>query len=218
MNDRVPLFKRAYEGVKAKVTRGLFRPGERVDAKSLAADHFTSLTPIRASLHQMVGEGMLEAHLNDGFHVPLITEPRLRDLQQWNLVQLDAALATALRGRYAGGAPSPPRARIKRSEDLVEDTERLFLAIAGVADNSYAMWTVRLFNDHLRAVRLLEPQLMDDLDQELDAAIDLFTQGDLAALSRAIHAYHDRRRQHVTALIALLLRPRDEEKDVAPAA
>mgnify|MGYP006190383867 FL=1 len=80
------------------------------------------------------------------------------------------------------------------------------------------MWTVRLFNDHLRAVRLLEPQLMDDLDQELDAAIDLFTQGDLAALSRAIHAYHDRRRQHVTALIALLLRPRDEEKDVAPAA
>lgn len=210
MAERETVFKRVYEGIKARVISGQFRPGDRVDAEDLADKHISSVAPVRQALHRIVGEQLLEYHPNDGFHVPSVTEPQLRHLYQWNCAILDAALAMSMRHQMAGLTPPRPKAA-DLSKETVAATEQFFLLLAAQSGNSYGPWTIRIFNDHLQPARRMEAALIPDRDQEIQRMAALLEAADVVALSRAMHEYHDRRTALVTHLVELLHQNRGDD-------
>ena len=87
-----PTSERIYRVVKQQVLDGVFRPGERIEAAQLADLHNASITPVRAALHRLVGEQLVDARPSEGFHAPQVSEPSLRDLYDWNGQVLQIAL------------------------------------------------------------------------------------------------------------------------------
>ena len=75
MNAAGPTAERIYEALKAYILRGAFRPGARLDPAALAESLNSSVTPVRAGLNILVGEGLVETGTGEGFHLPLVDEP-----------------------------------------------------------------------------------------------------------------------------------------------
>ncbi|MGH1557293.1 GntR family transcriptional regulator [Caulobacter segnis] len=55
---------------KTQLLDGVYQPGERLDAAVLAERYFWSITPVRAALHRLAGERLVEARSNEGFTAP----------------------------------------------------------------------------------------------------------------------------------------------------
>lgn len=61
--------ERLYEEIKRAILTGRYTPGARIDPSTLANEFKISPTPVRFALYRLVGEGVIEDHAREGFHV-----------------------------------------------------------------------------------------------------------------------------------------------------
>src|SRR3546814_12132749 len=97
-------FERVYDALKGRILGNEFRPGERLDPARLGRELHSSPTPIRDALHLLMGEGLADPRLGDGFHVVIIDAPALQD--RYSLKT--AAVLLALRTSLSPASPAPP--------------------------------------------------------------------------------------------------------------
>ncbi len=183
-----PLGERVYQAVKAYVT-SVARPGQRLDLAFLASRQRASLTPVRAALHRLTGEGLVEAYLNAGFRVSPVTLGGLQDLYTWNRLLLAEALAAPLRPEsgLAAGFELPLELVV------VRDVANLFREVVHRLGNAEATRAIEGVNDRLHRVRMFELSVLGDGVAELRLMARLLSGDERAGLGEAIKYYHDRR-------------------------
>lgn len=190
--------ERVYAGLKARLLGNEFQPGSRLDPTALADDLVSSVTPVRDALHLLAGEKLVEARIGDGFHVPHVTGPGLEDLYAWNA---EIVLAS-LRRRV----PSREEAAwlVAADRKIAERTAGIFGSIAAGSVNGEHIAATQSISDRLHAARSVEAEVLDDVAPELHALAAL--RDDVAALRKAVVAYHHRRRRAVPEIVRALYR------------
>ena len=191
--NAAPVFDRVYGGLKQILREGRRLPGARLDPAALADELAASITPVRDALYRLSGERMVDA-AGEGFQVPLLTEPDLRDLYAWNL-QL---LLTAPR------AGDQPAAQIDAGPpvSIAERTEALFAGIARLSGNCEQLAAIHALNDRLHAVRIGEESWFGDCNEELAA----LAQAEGREIRVLLGRYHRRRIAAVPELLRLRYR------------
>lgn len=199
MNAAGPTAERIYEALKAYVLRGVFRPGARLDPAVLADQLNSSVTPVRAGLNMLTGEGLVETGTGEGFHIPLIDEPALKDRYAWNA----EILAIALRKARTQPAARP---QVEEAGSSAVRAAALFLGIGRWSPNQEHARTISLMNDRLHAARVAETGVLDGIDGELDEIAEATGRGDGTALRSMIARYHRRRARSAAAILRQLYR------------
>lgn len=188
-----------YGQVRRALQSGRYIPGQRIDPREVAAEYGTSPTPVRFALYRLVGEGMIDDHARHGFQVPLPTEMGMHDLYDWmeRLLVISGELGAA-RSRARQPAPVPA------DGDLPKQTWKLFDTI-GRSSGGWALYrSVRCANDRLAPIRRAEQGLIEQAAEELAELTRLWQAHDTARLNSALHAYHERRKQLVPCIVALM--------------
>lgn len=190
-----------YGQVRRALRSGRYAPGQRIDPARLATEFNISPTPVRFALYRLVGEGLLADHARNGLHVPLLTEVALRDLYDW----MEHLLLTAC---DIGAAPAFRKTKklalTSVNDDLVALTWQLFDTIGRATDHKFLHPAVQRTNDQLAPVRRASKGVLDRNYEEL-AQLDRHWQArEIPALRSALRDYHERRKQVVPRIVALL--------------
>ncbi|ODT96020.1 MAG: transcriptional regulator [Rhodanobacter sp. SCN 67-45] len=190
-----------YRQVKRAMRSGRYAPGERLDPSRLAGEFKTSPTPVRFALYRLVGEALIVDHARDGLHVPLPNEVVLRNLYDWMerllLMACDIGEEPRLRESTALELANV-------DSDLVKLTWQLFDAIARATAHGSLHRAVKQANDQLAPIRRAKQGLLDHAHEELSRLHQHWQARDIPALKSALHDYHERRRQLVPCIVALL--------------
>jgi len=190
-----------YGQVRRALQSGRYAPGQRIDPATLAAEFHISPTPVRFALYRLVGEGMVADHARNGMHVPLLTEVAMRDLYDWMerllLMACDIGVAPMFR--------KTRKLELSRADDdLVKLTWQLFDAIAGATGHWSLHHAVKRANDRLAPIRRAKHGLLDRSFEELSELNRHWQTRDIPALKSALRDYHERRKQLVPGIVALL--------------
>lgn len=190
-----------YRQVKRALRSGRYAPGQRIDPASLAAEFNTSPTPVRFALYRLVGETLLVDHARDGLHVPLLTEVALRDLYDW----MERLLLIACDiGAMPAARKTEQLQLTSADDDLVMLTWQLFDAIALAPARGNLHHAVKQANDQLAPIRQAAQGLLEHGFEELSELNRHWQARDMPALKSALHDYHERRKQLVPCIVALL--------------
>ena len=71
---------RVREQLRHTIMAGLFKPGEKLTLRAVAASLGVSLTPAREALFNLAAEGVLELGGNGSIYIPRLDEAKLREL------------------------------------------------------------------------------------------------------------------------------------------
>ncbi len=183
-----PTFERVYLELKRQLREGTRPPGTPLEPAVIGDELGTSFTPVRDALHRLVGEGMVENPLHNGFAVPRLSEKALRDLYAWN-----GQLISMMLGQLRGQSEPVPNALNDPQGDTPATVETLFAAIAGVSGNREQIRAIAQLNDRLAPFRQTEPMLIKDNEEDIAALLRPITPRNIGALSRATARYHRRR-------------------------
>lgn len=85
--------------IEAEIASGAFRPGERLDERSLAVRFGVSRTPVREVLKRLASQGLLEARPHQGTFVPIPTVSEI--LLTYEILGALEGLAARLAARRA---------------------------------------------------------------------------------------------------------------------
>lgn len=204
MNAAGPTAERVYEVLKGHVLHGAFKPGTRLDPAALAERVDSSVTPVRASLNILVGEGLVETGTGEGFRVPLIDEPGLRDRYGWNAELVRLAL------RRASLRPQGPLQPLAMG-DPPRRAAALFLHLARSSQNLEHAAAIARLNDRLHAARLAEVEVLPHVESELDDLAGAVEDGGVPRLRQLLADYHRRRVRAASAILRRLYRTDDAE-------
>lgn len=190
-----------YGQVKRALRSGRYAPGQRIDPARLAEEFSTSPTPVRFALYRLVGEALIVDHARDGLHVPLLNEVALRDLYGWMerllLMACDIGVSEMAR-------KMEPLEITSADDDPVKLTWQLFDAIARTTAHASLHHAVKQANDRLAPIRRAKQGLLEHSCEELSQLHRLWQTRDIPALKSALHDYHERRKQLVPCIVALL--------------
>jgi len=196
------LAERAYQAIRTDLKSGIYLPGDRIEAAVAAMRLHTSVSPVRAALHRLAGERLVEAHAHEGFSVPRLTEVGLRDQFEWNHHLVLLAL------RFA--AHRQPRSREARdiayAEDIVAAIERLISQIGRESLNHELRAALETSNIRLHRARRIEADLTPALADKVRAWEGAWAVSDHAALIDHFEERHERRRALVPLIIESLYR------------
>lgn len=196
--------ERVYDALKTHLMTGALLPRQRLDPARLAVELNTSTTPVRDALHRLMGERLVEGWPHEGFHVPPVSEARLRNLYTWNQM----LLTTCLRLHTPTIAALTEPTRGTDAPDIPHAVAQLFAELGHRAGNEE--WHAAIINtgDRLHAVRHAEAHVFDDLEPEFQAlsAASRTLQG--APLHKAIARYHRRRIRAVAAICSACVQAR----------
>lgn len=194
---------RLYGQMRRALQCGRFVPGQRLEPAALADEFDASLTPVRAALHRLHGEGLVIDKGRDGFYMPMPTEATLRGHYEFMELLLLAACdkgASPNGRRHAAPAPGEP---------VAQATWQLFDTIGRRTPLKDLQHTMQLANDRLAPIRTAKQPLVRGGHAELAELVSAWERADLAALKSALRAYHAQRRQMVPAIVELLNDVRD---------
>ena len=183
-----PTFERVYLELKRQLREGTRLPGTPLEPGVIGDELGASFTPVRDALHRLVGEGMVENPLHNGFAVPRLSEQALRDLYAWN-GQIVAMMLGLLRGRSDEISSGLKEALGETSATV----ETLFLAIAGVSGNREQIRAIVQLNDRLAPYRRAERKLFTNAEDEIVDLLRLFGLPEVKQTIRALIRYHKRR-------------------------
>jgi DNA-binding GntR family transcriptional regulator len=190
-----------YGQVKRALRSGRYAPGQRIDPTTLAAEFNISPTPVRFALYRLIGEALVADHARGGLHVPLLTEIALRDLYDWMerllLMACDIGVTPADQNT---GQPK----LVSADDDLVKLTWQLFDAISRATAHRPLHHAVKQANDRLAPIRRAKQGLLEHDFEELSELSLYWQTRDLSALKPALRDYHERRKQSVPSIVALL--------------
>jgi DNA-binding GntR family transcriptional regulator len=188
-----------YAAIKRRLLHGVWPPGGRLEGARIADEIGVSMTPVRDSLNRLVGERLVELKPGFGFHVPHLSVLDLRELLDFNLTLLRAALRGSRR----------PICLVETEKQgvraaVANEAASLFRSIARVLGNQAVEDAVEAQNDRLHAIRCTEDQLMSDTASELLHLEQLCLTGTRRELELALRQYHLRRSRAAPQLLALL--------------
>jgi len=91
----------AYSVIRDSILRGRLRPGDRLNQDELAKDMGMSKIPIRAALHKLESEGLIEIERHKGAHV---VDLSIAELQEVYLIRnrLEGLAVELVSGRQLG--------------------------------------------------------------------------------------------------------------------
>jgi DNA-binding transcriptional MocR family regulator len=193
---------RVYEVLKRRIMDHEFRPGERLDPSALAETLASSVTPVREALHVLTGEGLVETRTSDGFHLPQIDEPALKDLYAWNGEVIQRAIRAWPTARAS-------IASWRESRVLVSFADRardLFARIGEQSINAEHGRAIASLNARLHAARTIEPHVIDDVEAGLEAIGNALSNDDDVALRRLMTPYHRQRQRAAADIVRALYR------------
>jgi DNA-binding GntR family transcriptional regulator len=190
-----------YGKVRRALQSGRYAPGQRIDPARVAAEFNTSPTPVRFALYRLVGEGLIADHTRSGLHVPLLTEVAMRDLYDWmeRLLLMACDIGVAPTFRKTGKLELA-----SADDDLVKLTWQLFDMIARATAHLSLHHAVEQANDRLAPIRQASQGLLDRTCEELSQLNRHWETRDIPALKSALRDYHERRKQLVPRIVALL--------------
>lgn len=191
--------ERVFEALKRDVMSGDLSPGTKLEPAMLADQFNSSVTPVRDALHRLAGARLVEMRASEGFHLPLVTEPGLRDLYQWN-AELVRLLVRSWTSQHVGLKADTLPADVGRA------TTAFFELFVRRTDNREHVHQMDLANDRLAAARVAERTVFDDLEPELRAMAVAFDNRPTSELLKLVGAYHRRRLQATAAIVRALYR------------
>ncbi len=183
-----------YHAIKQRLIDGAWPWGYQLEATKIATLLKTSVTPVRDSLHRLVGEHLVAFFPGRGFQVPQVNEIELRDLFRLNLILLRAAIADRPQ-RSPGGVTEGTY------PDQISD---LFLQLASRSRNGALVAAVTSLNERLHQFRRCEPVLFADLNSELGGLRAAAEKPSNSLLRSQIIQYHHRRSAEAAAYIRLM--------------
>lgn len=189
--------ERVFDALKHDILSGELPPGTKLEPAALADRLNSSVTPVRDALHRLAGTLLVEMRASEGFYLPFVTEPGLRDLYAWN-AELVRTLVRAWPNRRA------PLKADALPADIGRATAAFFELFVGRADNREHVHQMAFANDRLARARVAERRVFDDLEAELREMAMAFDNATSAELLKRVAAYH-RRRLHATAAIVRAL-------------
>lgn len=194
-----PQFDRVYGSIRARLLSGEWVPGHRIDLARLADDLGASVTPVRDALYRLSGERLFAAGVHDGFTVPAITEPALRDLYAWNrdlllLARDHAEKAECVVDDHHDGT-------------IVDTIVRLFHAIGACSRNPEHKAAIDATSARLHSARLTEVRLGIANEDEVRSLMEVAANGNALALRNAIELYHLHRQSLAGRIVQALYRP-----------
>jgi len=195
--------ERVYDALKRRLMMREFRPGERLDPAALAETLSSSVTPVRDALHMLTGELLVETRTSDGFHVPSVDEPGLKDLYDWMSEVLVLAIRASRRNEL--GPPSPAASSVASGQSADRAAE-LFAMIGRCSRNAEHHRAIVSLNMRLHAVRTVEPFVLEGIESEVDALAAAAAAGDWRETQRLSLAYHRRRRRSAADIVRALYR------------
>lgn len=196
-----------YGRVRRALQAGRYTPGQRIDPAKLASEFNISPTPVRFALYRLVGEGMVTDHARDGLHVPLFNEVALRNLYDW----MERLLLMACDIGEAPAIQKTGKVELVAADgDLVKLTWQLFDAIARATAHGSLHHAVKQTNDRLAPIRRAAQGLLKNRFEELSELSRNWETRDIPALKSALLDYHERRKQLVPCIVALLSEGRDD--------
>ncbi|WP_380784408.1 GntR family transcriptional regulator [Sphingomonas sp. R86520] len=198
--NSAPTFDRAYARIRGRVLTGWWRPGERIDLAVLADDLGASITPVRDALYRLVGERLVALGVSEGFAVPSLTEPDLRDRYRWNQMLVLLAL---------GSLDKPPQkllVALPDPADLETRAARAFRTIAKETGQSDMLAAVESVSDRLAHARIAEASLGIATLDDITALLHAIDKGTPAVRRAEIIRYHRRRMQQCGRIVAAMHR------------
>lgn len=184
-----------YEAIRRRLMHGHWPPGTRLEAARIADQLHVSVTPVRDSLYRLTGERMVDFEHGEGFHVPRITENRLRAMLELHLVLVLTGLATRTRAPAAPPAGDP---------DGSDRFAKLFRHIASRSGNAELAAAITGLGDRLHPFRAFDVSIFDDIDEEfkkLEAA--LAKDAPREDITPLLMHYHHRRVMEADAYVRL---------------
>src|SRR3546814_15849232 len=103
VGPRQTLHAHAYEQIKEALIEGVYRAGQKVTNRALAAALGTSVMPVREALRQLAAEGALDILPNRTVQVPVLTRERLLEI-------------TSIRTRLEGLAAAKAAMRLEEGD------------------------------------------------------------------------------------------------------
>lgn len=190
-----------YAQVRRALQAGRYAPGQRIDPATLASEFNTSPTPVRFALYRLVGEDLVADYARHGLHVPLLAEVALRDLYDWmeRLLLMACDIGVAPTSQHAG-APE----LVTADSDLVKQTWQLFDTIASATAHGALHHAVEQANNRLAPIRQAKQGLLEHAGEELSQLNRHWQARNMSALKSALRDYHERRKQLVPRIVALL--------------
>lgn len=195
-----------YRQVRRGLQSGRYLPGQRVDPAKLAKEFKTSPTPVNLALYRLVGEGLLEQHARSGLHVPLPTEMALRHLYDW--MERLLLIACEIGQAHLENEQTSPEFGAPE-DDVVKRTWQLFDDIARATRHRELHAAVKRANDRLAPIRRAKQALLAQPAEELSELTQLWAARDVRSLELALRKYHDRRKQLVPCIVAMLIEQGD---------
>jgi DNA-binding GntR family transcriptional regulator len=193
---------RVYHAVKARVIACEFVPGRRIFLEPVAESLGVSTTPVREALNRLAAEDLVIKAPRKGFIARRLTRQQLighyditRLLLTHELTRLDARKRRALPEfePIATVLHKLRRHAITDFHALAAYTGDVFTGIASLGDNADIVDAIGRANDRLHYVRMLECQLLPQVQSDLVRLCELLLARRCRDLSKAIHDYHDTR-------------------------
>lgn len=182
-----------YRRLKRALLEGTWPDGAKLEAMRLADDFGVSMTPVRDSLNQLVGEGLVDLTPGEGFRVPVLTEQALRDTLEVNAVLLEAAIRDEW--HLSDGSDT--------DRSMTDHADRLaaaFSALARGSDNRLLVDAIDWISERLHTVRLREPQVLPD-SRHLLERIEASLHGSRNERRNALKQYHAQCQNQVSRLV-----------------
>jgi len=196
--------ERVYHELKARIMRGDYAPGLRLDPVQLARTLSASATPVRDALHRLSGERLVDSWHQEGFRQPLMSEAELGDLYAWSASLLILALAGHDEAPLVAGpayAGTDPR-------DYPEEIDAVLRAIAWRSPNRELRHAVANLVDRSHVVRAAELQIDPHCRSDVAAIDEDLRFGRWSALRAKITRFH-RRRALLAGRVVAEIRPRE---------
>ena len=183
-----------YRRLKNALLEGRFQAGAKLEAMRLADDFGVSMTPVRDSLNQLVGEGLVDLTPGEGFRVPLLTEQALRDILQVNALLLEHTSDTDRKSLEIDEGSNVTQGA------YADRLAHVFRDIAANSGNRFRVHLVERISDRLHPIRELEPEIWLGASHALEQ-IERTAQQGFDGSTRAVRVYH----QHIEALVPALV-------------
>ncbi|WP_165357534.1 GntR family transcriptional regulator [Sphingosinicella sp. CPCC 101087] len=196
-----PTFERVYLAVKEQLVSGRFAPGQHLEPAALGDELLSSITPVRDALHRLVGERLAEAPGHNGFRAPLLTESALRHLYRWSADLALVALRSLRRSRPPADLPLIADPCGPAPDQLPRAASNLFAGLAQLAGSPELEVATINANERLFAARKAEPDVLDDVADELGALTRQLRRSDLPAARRGVARYCRRRCKAVPRIL-----------------
>ena len=140
------------------------------------------MTPVRDSLNQLVGEGLVDLTPGEGFRVSPLTEQRLRDLLDVNAALLTAANTSNWRLLTEDGHPVG-------DNEYADRLAAAFSLLATGSGNRVLADIVDRISERLHFLRSFEPEVLPEAMESLER-IEAGLHGSRKERHMAVARYH----------------------------